>query len=191
MKEVASSSSKPAKENAAKPSEGPRIQRVNQQPVTQYVCEHPRKRCSSAWHEKSYRHQYLSVICSVRAMMKQLYGKLVKQWNAAKNNPPLDHTELTKTFESIRDLNEDKMVKRETRIRKNRCQSDLSGYRMQESLPNTMKNMFRVPFAGSIVSIMESKMNGGLIGGPDLCDWWYSFIKQNHDLTNNLRTTSA
>jgi replicative DNA helicase len=88
--------------------------------------------------------------------------EMVKQWNTAKNTPALDESELRKTFESIRELNSknDKKAKENKDI-------DVAQFLDTEKKVTAEYNeqYVRVPFAGPMLPIMESKMNGGLIGG--------------------------
>jgi len=88
--------------------------------------------------------------------------ELVKQWNASKNKPPLGETELRKCFESIKRLegNNEKKKKEKKDI-------DVVQFLDTEKRVTAEydEKYFRVPFAGTLLSIMESKMNGGLIGG--------------------------
>ena len=83
--------------------------------------------------------------------------EMLKLWNSTKNNPPLIESELRKTFESVKKL-EGKNKKKEIEIGHflDTAERIISEYDRQ---------YIRVPFAGSLLSIMESRMNGGLIGG--------------------------
>lgn len=88
--------------------------------------------------------------------------ELVRQWNAGKNNPPLDETELRKSFDSITKLH-DKNGKKESE------KKDIDVKQFLDTQSKVVaeydEQYFRVPFAGPLLPIMESKMNGGLIGG--------------------------
>jgi KaiC/GvpD/RAD55 family RecA-like ATPase len=89
--------------------------------------------------------------------------ELVKQWNVGKNNPPLDETELRKCFESVLNL-EAKSEKKS----KEKKDIDVVEFLDTEEIVTAEydEHYVRVPFAaGNLLSIMESKMNGGLIGG--------------------------
>lgn len=82
--------------------------------------------------------------------------ELLKMWNQ-KNTPPLDESELKKTFSSVKKL-ESKSAAKEIKIDKflDTHQSIASEYD---------QNYVRVPFAGSGLSFLEKQLNGGLIGG--------------------------
>ena len=71
--------------------------------------------------------------------------EMVKQWNAAKNKPPLDQTELRKTFESIRDLNS-KNAKKE----KEKKDIDVAQFLDTETRVTAEydEQYVRIPFAG-------------------------------------------
>ena len=89
--------------------------------------------------------------------------EMVKQWNTAKNTPALDEAELRKTYESIRDLNR-KNTKKENKKEEIDVTSLLDTE--EKVIAEYDKDYVRVPFAaGDLLSIMQSKMNGGLIGG--------------------------
>lgn len=108
---------------------------------------------------------------SAARLIGHLFGKgndeavvweMVDQWNAGKNKPPIDHTELRKTFESIRDLN-----RKNGKKDKEKKDIDVAQFLDTEKKVTAEydEQYVRIPFAGSLLPIMESKMNGGLIGG--------------------------
>ena len=88
--------------------------------------------------------------------------ELVRQWNVGKNKPSLDETELRKSFDSIKKLH-DKDGKKEPE------KKDIDVKQFLDTQSKVVaeydEQYFRVPFAGPLLPIMESKMNGGLIGG--------------------------
>lgn len=92
----------------------------------------------------------------------ELVWEMVRQWNIAKNIPPVDEAELHNTFESIRKLN-DKHGKKD----KEKREIDVTAFLDTESRITAEYNQdyVKVSFAGKLLSVMESKMNGGLIGG--------------------------
>ena len=92
----------------------------------------------------------------------EMVWEMIRQWNTTKNTPPVDDTELYKTFESIRKLN-DKNGKSDNKKK----EIDVSAFLDTESRITAEYNQdyVKVSFAGRLLSIMESKMNGGLIGG--------------------------
>lgn len=109
---------------------------------------------------------------SAARLIGHLFGKgndetvvweMVKQWNAAKNKPPLDYSELRNTFESICDLNRKKGKKD-----KEKKDIDVAQFLdTEQSVAAEYDEQYvRVPFAAdALLAIMQSKMNGGLIGG--------------------------
>ena len=92
----------------------------------------------------------------------EMVWEMVKQWNIAKNSPPLDEVELCNAFDSIRKLDQKTAKKAEKKK-----EIDVTEFLDTESRITAEFNeeYVKVPFAGSLLSIMESKMNGGLIGG--------------------------
>lgn len=82
--------------------------------------------------------------------------EMVKMWNK-RNSPPMDESELQKTFASVKKLDS-----------KNK-QEEVS---VASFLENTKKivseydqNYLRISFGGGDLSFLEKKMNGGLVGG--------------------------
>ena len=90
--------------------------------------------------------------------------EMISQWNASKNTPPLDHSELRKTFESICDLN-----RKNSKKDKEKKDIDVAQFLDTEKIVTAEydEQYVRIPFAGSLLSIMESKMNGGsMVAAP-------------------------
>lgn len=83
--------------------------------------------------------------------------EMLSMWNTSKNHPPLDESELRRIFKSVKKL-EGKNEKKEVEIGQflDTAERVVTEYDQQ---------YMRVPFAGRLLSIMESRMNGGLIGG--------------------------
>ena len=82
--------------------------------------------------------------------------EMLKMWNR-KNTPPLDESELRKTFNSVKKLesrNQEKEITINSFI--DTPQNIISEYN---------QNYVRIPFAGDNLSFLETQMNGGLIGG--------------------------
>ena len=88
--------------------------------------------------------------------------ELAKQWNVGKNNPPLDETELRKSFDSISNLH-----RKNGKTKKEKKDVDVKQFLDTQSkiVAEYDEQYLRIPFAGPLLSSMESKMNGGLIGG--------------------------
>jgi len=81
---------------------------------------------------------------------------ILSQWNK-NNNPPIDYSELSRTFDSVKKL-ESKTVKKEIEITKfldsvEKANAEYNGQHI------------RVPFGLNSLRAMETKMNGGLVGG--------------------------
>jgi len=90
--------------------------------------------------------------------------EIIKQWNATKNNPSLDEFELRTTFDSISKNNS-----KSGKATKDKKVEDIDVMQFLDTESKVTAEYddqyLRIPFAGSLLSIMESKMNGGLIGG--------------------------
>ena len=83
----------------------------------------------------------------------------VEMWNTAKNKPPLDQSELRRTFESVKKLDAENKDSEE--------KIDVIDF-----LDNTKmviaeheQSYVKIPFAGNDLCQLETQMNGGLIGG--------------------------
>lgn len=83
--------------------------------------------------------------------------ELVKIWNMSKVKPPLDLSELKKTFDSVKSL-EDRNKKKPINI-----EAFLDN--QSASIAEYNQTYFRVQFAGDTLTNLQSKMNGGFIGG--------------------------
>jgi len=89
--------------------------------------------------------------------------EMIQLWNSAKNTPQLDYAELKKTFESIRDSD-----KKNSNKKKEKKEIDVMSLLDTDATVTAKydEQYVRVSFAaGDLLSIMQSKMNGGLIGG--------------------------
>jgi replicative DNA helicase len=82
--------------------------------------------------------------------------EILSQWNS-RNNPPIEYSELRRTFDSVKKL-ESKTVKKEIEITRflDTIEKANAEYNEQH---------IRVPFGLSSLGAMETKMNGGLVGG--------------------------
>ena len=96
-----------------------------------------------------------------KGLAAEVVWSILQLWNT-KNTPPIDHSELRKTFES---------VKRLATQNKTECNDDKE-YVISDYLDTPEKvaaeydeQYVRVPFAQKMLSNMESKLNGGLVGG--------------------------
>jgi hypothetical protein len=82
-------------------------------------------------------------------------------WNS-KNTPPTDHGELQKTFESVRRLD----TQNKTECKEDKDYDILDYLDTPEKVAAEYDEQYvRVPFALNLLSNMESKLNGGLVGG--------------------------
>ena len=96
-----------------------------------------------------------------KGLAAEVVWSILQLWNT-KNTPPIDHSELRKTFESVKRL--------ETQ-NKTECKEDKE-YDIFDFLDTPEKvaaeydeQYVRVPFALNMLSNMETKLNGGLVGG--------------------------
>ncbi len=92
----------------------------------------------------------------------EMVWEMITQWNASKNKPPIDHSELKRTFESIRDTHQKNKSSKDEKK-----EIDVTEFLDTESkiCAEYNQDYVKVSFAGNLLSVMESKMNGGLIGG--------------------------
>ncbi len=158
LKEVNSSSAKPVKETTPKPSDNPNT-------ASKATTDNQYADILKNGAQQGQRNH------TATRLIGHLLGKgndlemvweMVRQWNIAKNIPPVDETELFKTFESISKLN-DKNGKSDNKKK----EIDVTAFLDTESRITAEYNQdyVKVSFAGKLLSVMESKMNGGLIGG--------------------------
>jgi replicative DNA helicase len=82
--------------------------------------------------------------------------QILSLWNT-KNNPPIEYNELRRTFDSVKKL-ESKNTKKEIEIIKFLDTAEKANAEYDEK-------HIRVPFGLNSLRAMESKMNGGLVGG--------------------------
>ena len=82
--------------------------------------------------------------------------EILSQWNN-KNTPPIDYSELRRTFDSIKKL-ESKNAKKEIEITTFLDSEKRASAELDE-------HYVRVPFGLDSLQAMETKMNGGLVGG--------------------------
>ena len=158
LKEVANSPSKPAKETPPKPSENPET--ASKRTTDDTYADIMRNGAQQG--HRNHVTARLTGHLLGKGNDEKVAWEMIKQWNNAKNKPPLDHTELRNTFESIRDL-DSKNGKKEKKTE----DIDVTTLLDTEKAVTAEydEQYVRIPFAGSLLSIMESKMNGGLIGG--------------------------
>jgi len=82
--------------------------------------------------------------------------EILSLWNS-KNNPPIDYNELRRTFDSVKKLeskNEHKKI-------------DVTKFldNSEKVITEHEESYIKIPFAGNNLSQLETRMNGGLIGG--------------------------
>ena len=158
LKEVANSSSNPAKETPLKPSETPN---TASKPATDDTYADIMRNGAQQGNRNHVTARLTGHLLG-KGNDESVVWEMIKQWNNAKNKPPLDHTELRNTFESIRDL-DSKNGKKEKKTEDIDVTTLLDNEKTVTAEYD--EQYVRIPFAGSLLSIMESKMNGGFIGG--------------------------
>jgi len=158
LKEEANKSSKPPKEKPPKPSENPG---TVSKPATNDLYADIMKNGAQQGHRNDMAARLIGHLLG-KGNDETVVWEMIKQWNSVKNKPPLDHTELRNTFESIRDLNS-------KNAKKNKEKKDIDVVQFLDTETKVTaeydEQYVRIPFAGSLLPNMESKMNGGLIGG--------------------------
>lgn len=158
LKEVANSSSKPAKENPLKPSNT--VDTASKAAIGDTYTDI----LKNGAQQGNRNHTAAKLIGHLlgKGNDETVVWELLKQWNVGKNNPPLDETELRKSFDSISKLNS-------KNAKKDQEKKDIDVGEFLDTVKRVTEEYdeqyFRVPFAGTMLSIMESKMNNGLIGG--------------------------
>ena len=82
--------------------------------------------------------------------------EILSLWNT-KNNPPIDYNELRRTFASIKRLES----------KKERKKIDVANFldNSEKVITEHEESYIKIPFAGPSLSQLETRMNGGLIGG--------------------------
>jgi len=92
--------------------------------------------------------------------------EIVLNWNAAKNNPPLDQDELRKTFESVSKLHSQNPKKKIDKKPKQEINVETFLDTPEKVVSSYSDDYVRIPFdADGTLKILEHKMNGGLAGG--------------------------
>jgi hypothetical protein len=159
LKQYATKSNKPAKEKPLKPSE---TGNTASKPTTDNIYGDIAKNGAKQGQRNHTTAKYIGHLFG-KGNDETVVWETVKLWNTAKNNPSLDQTELRKTFESIRDS--DRINGKKEQEKK---EIDVTKFLDTEAIVTAEydEQYVRVPFAaGDLLSIMQSKMNGGLIGG--------------------------
>jgi len=157
LKQYATKSIKPAKQISPKPSE---VVDTVSKPAANDLYSTIIKNGAQQGHRNDSAARLIGHLLG-KGNDENLVWETVKLWNA-KNSPPLDHTELQKTFESIRDSDR-KSAKKD----KDKKDIDVTKFLDTEKKITAEydEQYVRIPFAGSLLPNMELKMNGGLIGG--------------------------
>ena len=101
LKEVASNSNTPTTEKPPKPSQDLHAVR---KPADSESYADVLKNGAQQGHRNHSAAKLIGHLLG-KGNDESVIWEMVKQWNAAKNNPPLDENELRKTFDSIKDLN--------------------------------------------------------------------------------------
>jgi len=158
LKEMNSCSAKPTKKTTPKPSD-------NRSTASQSTTDNHYADIMKSGAQQGNRNH-----CATK-LIGHLLGKgndpgmvweMVRQWNITKNTPPVDETELQMTFESIKKLNDKNPKKAEKKK-----EIDVTAFLdTEERITAEFREEYvKIPFAGNLLPIMQSKMNGGLIGG--------------------------
>ena len=122
---------------------------------------------------------------SAARLIGHLFGKgndegvvweLINQWNVGKNKPPIDHTELRNTFESIRDLN-----RKNDKKDKEKKDIDVAQFLDTEKKVTAEydEQYVRIPFAGSLLSIIGIENERWIDRWSNLRSRRYPFIRQD------------
>jgi replicative DNA helicase len=159
LKEVATSCRKPTKEKLPNPSE---VVYTASKSVNNNIYAGIAKNGAKQGQRNATTAKYIGHLFG-KGNDEAVVWEMIQLWNTAKNNPPLDQDELKKIFESIRNSER----KKETKEKKNE-EIDVKSFLDTDAIVNTEydEHYVRVPFAaGDLLSIMQSKLNGGLIGG--------------------------
>ena len=82
--------------------------------------------------------------------------EILSQWNT-KNNPPIEHSELRRTFDSVKKLESKTQHKK----------IDVTNFldNSKKVIAEHDESYVKIPFAGRSLLQLETRMNGGLIGG--------------------------
>ena len=155
LKEVTENSSKPAKEKPPKPSDN--LDTAKKPGTGDSYADILR----NGAREGMRNHTATKLIGYLlgKGNSEDVVWELVKQWNADKNSPALDETELRKTFNSI--------AKLESQNQNQQEKIDVADFfdTTDKIIAEHDESFIKIPFAADNLSNLETYMNGGLIGG--------------------------
>ena len=158
LKNVAESpsKSKQSKENTLKPSDDGHMERT-ETPHDEYTGIFKKGAVEGM---RNHTATKLTGHLFARGISESEVWEMLKMWNSTKNSPPLNESELRKTFESVRKLESKNQKKQEKKI-------DVTDFldTSQKIVDDHDQSYVRIPFAGNELSQLETMMNGGLIGG--------------------------
>ncbi|MDX2439401.1 MAG: bifunctional DNA primase/polymerase [Desulfobacterales bacterium] len=162
LKAITTKSSAPAKEKTLKPSETS-ITAIK--PITDDTYYGILKNGA----QQGYRNH------TATKLIGHLLGKsipaseaweMVSTWNNAKNSPPIDHTELKQTFDSIHKLHSSSQKQPSGEKKKPEIKIESYIDTPEKIISAFNDNYVRVPVAiDHQLRILEKEMNGGLVGG--------------------------
>ena len=159
LEEYATKSATPVKETAPKPSKtlSPDSTSATPDPYMEIMANGAQKG------QRNYMATKLIGHLLGKGNNENVAWEIFKQWNDVKNSPPMDRNQLREIFDSIRNL-ERKNGKKDAEKK----DIDVAKFLDSEQRITAEYNeqYVRIPFAsGDLLSIMQSLMNGGLIGG--------------------------
>jgi replicative DNA helicase len=164
LKDVANSSSKPAKEKIPKPSESPdTVKKAATGDTYANIL-------ANGAQEGQRNHTATKLIGHLlgKGNDEAVVWEMVKTWNAAKNNPPLDALELRKSFDSIskRQGRNGKKEKKKEKKSKKVIKIDSFLDTPEKVVAAYNNDYVRIPIdIDGNFQVLQKKMNGGLIGG--------------------------
>jgi hypothetical protein len=149
LKEVANSDRKPAKATPPKPSE---IANTASKSATDNIYADIAKNGAQQGQRNATAAKYIGHLFG-KGNDEAVVWEMVQLWNSGKNIPPLGQDELRKTFESICDLN-----RKNGKKDKEKKDIDVAQFLDTEKKVTAEygEQYVRIPFAGSLLSIMES-----------------------------------
>jgi len=83
--------------------------------------------------------------------------EMLRIWNDKKNKPPMEESELKRTFQSVK--------KAEEKSKGPKLSIDSALDKTEDIVSEYDENYLRIPFAGDNFSLLEEKTNGGFMGG--------------------------
>jgi len=88
--------------------------------------------------------------------------EMIQLWNRDKVKPPIDHNELKKTFESVKEIEKKSQA---TKTAAQIINIDIFLDDVNGTVNEFKENYVRIPFANTNLKNLENNMNGGFAGG--------------------------